>query len=41
MGHPHFVTADLNMLAAAGFRDARTEQETGKERRDGDSSVSR
>jgi hypothetical protein len=41
MGHRRVAIADLNMVATAGFRDARTQQETGKERRNGDFSVPR
>jgi hypothetical protein len=41
MGHRRVAAADLNMVAAAGFREARTQEETGKERHNGDSSVPR
>jgi hypothetical protein len=41
MGHRRVAIADLNIGAAAGFRDARTQQETGKERHKDDSSVPR
>jgi hypothetical protein len=41
MGHRRLAIVDLNMVAAAGFTDARTQQETGKERHKGDSPVPR
>ena len=41
MGYRRVATADLNMVAAAGQSDARTQQESGKERHKGDSSVPR
>lgn len=39
MSHRRGATMDLNVVAAAGFRGARTQQETGEERHKGDSSV--
>jgi alpha-D-ribose 1-methylphosphonate 5-triphosphate synthase subunit PhnG len=41
MGHRLVATADRNIATAAGFTDARTQQESGKERHNGDSSVPR